>query len=479
MKKLLNSCIVILICLFLSTAPAFAAQENNYIFDDDFNKIPIPIAYNVSKIIRNIDDPNTYFKNPEDIFIDKDDNVFIVDTGNNRVIKLNSSLELVKIYTGTPDKPFNSPKGVYADSNGDLFVADTANLRIAHISKDGEFIEEFTKPKSILLADTVTFDPTKLYVNSTGFINIIKGQNFMTVDAYNNFKGYVGATQIGFNLNTFLIRFFASKQQRMRLAKPEPEPYRNFVITDDNMIYAVANTASNQIRKINVVGTNIYPSKNYGEYYTDKDDKLKITSFNDIAVDKNGIITVISGDNCKIYQYDDEGNILACFGGKGNLKGLFNDPKGLAINSKGDLFVIDSANNNLQIFKPTQFISNVHTAVSLYANGKYAESGEIWSKVLKSDVNYLLAHKGIAKALFKENKFKEAMIEYDYANDRLGYSEAFSEYRHKLYRDNFVLTVFLIILIVVLLIFTLNKLLKLNKRFFDELILKINVRRNR
>ena len=67
--------------------------------------------------------------------------------------------------TGPDDSPLNAPKGVYVDEHGDLFVADTGNQRVAHLDSLGTLVKEFTKPESALLDSEEVFAPDKIYVN--------------------------------------------------------------------------------------------------------------------------------------------------------------------------------------------------------------------------------------------------------------------------------------------------------------------------
>ncbi|MES4785805.1 MAG: hypothetical protein C4294_08270, partial [Nitrospiraceae bacterium] len=53
------------------------------------------------------------------------------------------------------------------------------------------------------------------------------------------------------------------------------------------------------------------------------------------------------------------------------------------------------------------------------------------------DTNYILAHYGIGKALFKEERWDEAMREFYLAHNKAEYSRAFAMARHQYARENF------------------------------------------
>lgn len=53
--------------------------------------------------------------------------------------------------------------------------------------------------------------------------------------------------------------------------------------------------------------------------------------------------------NDRIQVFDMYGNLLTIFGKKGGSKGQFRNPQGIAVDSKGQVIVVDSGNNRVQI----------------------------------------------------------------------------------------------------------------------------------
>lgn len=87
----------------------------------------------------------TQFNRPADIAIDSSGNLFIVDSVNNRIRKVDTSgnsttlagsTQGYKDGTGTAAQ-FNNPQGIAIDSSGNLYVADSANHRIRKITSAG------------------------------------------------------------------------------------------------------------------------------------------------------------------------------------------------------------------------------------------------------------------------------------------------------------------------------------------------------
>ncbi|MBC7476091.1 MAG: SMP-30/gluconolactonase/LRE family protein [Candidatus Sericytochromatia bacterium] len=90
---------------------------------------------------------NATFLSPEKIAIDKNDNIYVADTGNHSIRKITPDANVTTIAgdglsgdidSGNNQKAkFNSPKGVAVDNEGNVYVADTGNNKIKRITPDG------------------------------------------------------------------------------------------------------------------------------------------------------------------------------------------------------------------------------------------------------------------------------------------------------------------------------------------------------
>lgn len=460
-----------LISMISVSQTALAAGSDNYVTGDNNNRQPIPVSYNVVKTLNNIggyDDDKQYFNNPQDLFIDKKDNIYIVDTGNNRIVKMNSNYETVSVIYG-PDKAFRNPQGIYVDDDGDMYVADTDNSRIIHMDPEGNFVEEFGNPQSDLEISE-SFMPTKLIVSKTGYIYVVRGENIMAIDGKGVLRGYYGQTNIGYDFTEALMRVFASEEQKKFITKRLASSYINLTLGDDDMIYATSmEREEGEIKKLNSIGTNIYRKYKvignairnpitdfinkkilkavvagntfkFGEYFDDYGMYME-PIFTDICVDQQGIVTVAERLNGKIYQYDQDGRMLVAFGGLGSKKGTFTRVSALDVDSKGNILILDRINGNVQVFEPTEFIQLVHAATSAYNDGDYAGSYDLWRQVLAIDENYDLAHVGIARAYYKQEQYKLSMEESMLVGDRDTYTLAFDEYKYVVLREHFLLII--------------------------------------
>ena len=469
-----GNCLLVLLTAFLLISypaqalvgmSAFVADTDSSADPNSF--IPIPAVYEVYRTIKNLGDEG-FMNHPEDIFVDAQGLLYVADTDNNRVLILTRDGEVVNVITQACGAALKKPRGVYVHWDGSIWIADTGNLRIAVIESDGTDRKTFVKPDSSLLENNFTFDVNKLFVANTGYIYALKGANLITLDEANNFHGYLGADKVGFSLSRTLIRMFGSKSQVERTTKQEPASYSNFYIGADNMIYGIlANKDTAQIRKLNTVGTNTYPEQTYGfmtEDKTGETGKLISPTFADINVQENGVISLVDRNSGLIYQYDQEGNLICCFGGLGEAAGLFEIPVSIESDADGYLYIVDYKANEITVFQPTHFVELIHRAVSLHEEGRYDKALQYWEEVLRIDSNYALAHRGVAKIMGKNDDWKSALSSYEIAEDKEGYSDAYDEYRHEFFRGHF-LTV---VLIAAALAFGIAKLIGITKRRADR-----------
>ena len=85
------------------------------------------------------------FTNPNYVHVDVYDRILVSDQGNN-TIKLfddrsgNKLLGEIGRSKGTPEGNLSQPRGVTSDSKGNIFVADTGNNRVCLYSAEGDYI---------------------------------------------------------------------------------------------------------------------------------------------------------------------------------------------------------------------------------------------------------------------------------------------------------------------------------------------------
>ena len=203
-------CACLLTALLMMSSAFAAVGVDAFVADKDENYIPIPAAYEVYTTFKNLDDYG-FMNHPEDIFIGKDNLLYVADTENNRVLVMNREGVVLEEITEACGKKLSKPRGVYVGDDLSIWIADTGNLRLATLNADRTDRKAYGKPDSALLENSFTFDVQKLFVANTGYIYVLKGANLIAIDEANNFRGYLGADDVGFSLSRTLIRIFGSK----------------------------------------------------------------------------------------------------------------------------------------------------------------------------------------------------------------------------------------------------------------------------
>lgn len=377
---------------------------------------------------------------PQDMFLDHEENIWIVDTGKNRVLKTDRHGNLLLTVGTTGEGRLRRPEGVFVNEAGDIFVADTQNNRVVQFNPDGSLNRVLPKPESVILGADFNYQPTKLAQDHRGYLYVVNSNDYrgmLQLDSEGIFRGFFAPNRVPFSIRRVLINMFATQAQKDKLSRDLPTPHSNMFLDDDGFIYtSTIYERSNQIKKLNSVGKNVYVEQEYGRFAR-RGYQITPPSIIALAVDDKGIVSAVDSAHGYVYQYDQEGNLLLMFGEKGEHRGAFGFPTAIEVDSSGYIYVLDKDRNNVQVFRPTQFAELVHTAAQLYSDGRYDQAAGPWSEVLRYNSNYSLAHSGIAKAYMRMEMWDDALNHYLLAKNRDGYSEAFVQKRYEFMRGNF------------------------------------------
>ena len=139
MKRIIVTIFALILAVQL-VVPVSASVYDSYTYDNEDEERPIQDSYAVADIVFGKGEFGSFFS-PSDVAVDDEGFVYVLDTGNNRVVVFNKELEYVKsidtFYNGKNAEKLQQPAGMFA-RNGKLYISDTENSRVLVTDKDGK-----------------------------------------------------------------------------------------------------------------------------------------------------------------------------------------------------------------------------------------------------------------------------------------------------------------------------------------------------
>lgn len=452
MKRIWTAFIVLLaISVIGSTVSAAAAPYYGYNYTSTGEAVPAPLPYQPVKIIYGGDVAAGAFNNPEDVFVAADQHVYIADTGNNRIVVLDSQWQLVRIMDsfqreGKRDT-FNGPKGVFVDKAGHVYVADTNNGRVVELNERDEFVRLVGPPQSEVIRKDFKFLPTKLALDSANRLFVISQGVFdgiVEFDAKREFSGFFGKNPVRFSAADLFWKQISTEAQRKQMELFVPIEFNNLAVDHEQFIYATATENSptlEKVKRLNPSGINVLRQDGLipvmGDLRVTKIGSFRgSTTMTSVTVDDNGIYLALDSKRGRVFAYDYDGNLLFQFGQIGDRAGTFRAPVEVEWLGR-NIVVLDRALSRITVFKPTRYGSLILDAAAAYYHGKEEEAAHLWGEVNKLNNNLELAHVGIGRSQLEQGQYEPAMASFKLGGERDYYSKAFEGYRKTFMWDNF------------------------------------------
>ncbi|WP_052755587.1 HYR domain-containing protein [Candidatus Nitrosotenuis cloacae] len=273
------------------------------------------------------------FTYPQYAAVDESGNIYVTDLGNARVQKFDNDGEFLHSWgsKGTGKSEFHAPAGI-AVGGSYVYVTDHELNVIKKFDLNGNFISSWgstgTEAGKLKL-------PNGIAVSKDDFVYVVDTANarVQKFDSSGKFVSIIGSSGTGDG--KFLT------------------PLGIAVDSDGNIF--VADSGNNRIQKFNSNGVFVVS-------YNAASGGIKISP-DGIDVDSSGNIIVADAGGSRIVVLDKDGNTITSFGKAGSGNSQFKLPKDVALDSDGDLFVVDSSNHRIQKFgsKDTQATSTQTT----------------------------------------------------------------------------------------------------------------------
>ncbi len=470
MKKLLRLISVVLLGVMLlgMTASAESTNYNNntsyysYTYTDHIVQTPAP--YSVLRTIKGTDLGIADFNKLSDVYYDKEsERIFLTDSGANTITVLDKEYRYITQLSGFQNNGvqdgFLEPASTCV-RDGKLYVADKGNGRILRFdAQTFELQKVLAKPEIAILGEAYSYKPARIAIDLAGRIYCIAtdiNDGILLLDDNGEFIRFVAAPDVTTTLWTKFLKLFMTKAQKQNLEKAVPTEYSSMFMDEKGFLYLTSSdTTVHPITKVNSQGSDIlnYEGQNYpagdGWYKTVSGSQTSI--FVDIAVQEDNIYAALDSERGRVFVYDQEGNLLYCFGGIGTQDGNFYVPSAMDM-FDDTILVTDSFYGTLNIFKRTEFGSSVNEATVMMLEGRYDEAEKLWLNVLRMCPNYEMANLNLARVDIQNQKYASALKRLEGTSAMNYYSKAYEGVREAIISEHFTLIVVLLVVAVVLLL---------------------------
>ena len=465
MKKRIIAFLFVLVFAIgaLSISVSAASPYQTYTYSLSGTALHSPDAYTPIRVIDSayMGLGKTALKNPSDVVVDADGNVYIADKDNHRIIALDRYYKLRFIIEtfinsdGVPDE-LTSPSGVFVTDDR-IFVCDTEANRIVTFDLEGNFLRVIAEPESSLFEDDAIYTPVAIAVDQYDRLFVVSSgtyQGIIVMTDDGTFTGFIGAQAVSVSLWEILLRRFQTDEQRAQLVQNISVSYNNIAVTPDGFVYATtsyideANVRSfitsksssgkySPVKLLNAKGDEIMKRNGFwppaGEVDMSRASygagtKTGPSTVTDVAVGPEKTWTIVDSKRNKVFTYDFNGNLLFAFGDSGQQVGSLTAISSVTYQGN-TMLILDRTNCNLTIYERTEYGDILAGAIANQNQQLYDDAIEDWTEILKRNSNFDAAYIGIGNALYRSGDYEDSLAYYRAAYDTTNYSKSYQEIR--------------------------------------------------
>ena len=377
---------------------------------------------------------------PTDFTLTDDGYMYILDSGNGRVVVSDMEANLIATFG---EGILMNPRGMYVTGDHICYVADRDARSIFVFDENGKLVQTYGKPDHPLYGGDLDFLPLKVVVNESGTMYVICESNNNGIVQISpveggTFLGYFGTNSTNASLWRIIWRAIQTDAQRAKSQGNLPSTPDNMAIDEKGLIYTVTRGEEyDTLKRLNIAGINMIECDSYEAVPAA------------VAVGNHDNVFVAS-TNGYIYEYNNEGDLLFVFGGSDDGQqriGLSTKVEAIQIDNNDKIYLLDSDKAQIQVFEPTEFTRHLHEALYLFSKGRYTESKEPLSRVLRMNNLFDYANMAMGRALIQEEDYDTAIRYAKLAKDYDGYSDAFWEIRNNWLKRNLVTVIILVVAI--------------------------------
>lgn len=483
--------IILIISLGMQASPVSASS---YVYDYWGESVSGPPVYEIEEELYGADLGTDALTEPRDIFVDHQNDIYLADTGNDRLIVLNQDFNLIKVIDEYMDDgesiELESPGGIFVAENGNIYIAETEKQQILVLNNEGELKQIIDSPtNSQIIPEDFEFHPQKVVVDNFGSIYVIARnvlEGFLKFNPEGQFEGFVGAPNVAPNPMEVFWKNIMTEEQQGRMTRFLPTQYSNFTVGNSGFIYATISQGEvrqeEAIKKLSPSGTDVLVRDGFfppvGDINYTQSDVFTVSGPSvlvDIAYNsEQEIYSALDRKRGRVFTYNERGDLLYAFGDLGENRGNNNVP--VSIEYLEDyILILDQRLGSVNIYRPTNYTKTIWDAERFLRQGRYQDSAETWNRLLEFDPDYYLAHINLGFSRLRNGENEEAMQHFRRGMHREGYSKAWKRFRNTLLIENFQLIIisFLLILILIILFTKYRDSIKLEKKIDNQIYYSI------
>ncbi len=386
---------------------------------------------------------------PEDMYIDKDNVMYIADTGNKRIVIYDIDTDTLSEEFAYAE--FQAPKGICVTDNGDIYIADSKAKALFVFDRDWNLIRKIGRPEVPAFGET-PFEPSKVAADENGNIYVVgEGvySGVIQLSEKGDFLGFFAVNQANLSLFQKLQSIFFTRAQLSRIGDRNPTTFANVALDNRGIVYTITlGSRINGIKKHKTNGTNMFAEGVFGN-----------RDISDIWIDDN-LLIYTSSRTGYIDVYTPQGDMIFEFGSyvsNMDVAGLYTALTTMAVDQNGYIWTIDGIKGYVQSYRATEYASQVYKALDLYDAGHYEEALKVWDDVLALNQMSVIAHDGIGNAYMSQYDYENAMEHFEVAGNHDKYSDAFWELRN-VWLQKYLGAILIVLVAIILIVFVVGKL---------------------
>jgi len=289
-----------------------------------------------------------FFDHPVDIAVDSQDNIYVVDQGNNRIQEFTQHGDFICEWgkRGTNPGEFDSPSAMVIAtdrrSNVYLYVVDTNNDRVQRFNPakfnpsynpdaDPNYSKWFTVFGSLGSGREKFQKPTDIAIDKDNNIYVVDSGNSRIQQLKFDREGNPEWTEIG-SYGSCRECFLAPSKIAY-----DPTGFGYLYVLDQNrkdFLFQKIDTSGRFLRTLDVFHNKDYPVSKPSSTYFDAD----------------GFLYIVDQEKGSVFKFNTDGEFIQKIGDPSSKETSLNNPQSITQDSDKRLLIIDSGSNRIKIF---------------------------------------------------------------------------------------------------------------------------------